>query len=223
MYICPVLLYKCYLSVYSPFLLIVEVHSVACFDACVWGGWTKAMCLVRPHTSGASLYKSCENQTIKCTKCALWVTDLPHLHHRHLAYLSKSLVTAPVSLGLCEINFQKNKIKNKKISLTSHNSLRGTGSTFDISQHERRVSPCRPSQYQKRLFAINVHCKKNYFYRYTVFRASLFLLLRWSSPLDAWNFLRSVKCWIGLACLGFCAFFFFKTKTNLQSSRGLRL
>lgn len=84
------------------------------FDACVWGGWTKAMCLVRPHTSGASLYKSCENQTIKCTKCALWVTDLPHLHHRHLAYLSKSLVTAPVSLGLCEINFQKNKRKNEK-------------------------------------------------------------------------------------------------------------
>lgn len=144
------------------------------FDACVWGGWTKAMCLVRPHTSGASLYKSCENQTIKCTKCALWVTDLPHLHHRHLAYLSKSLVTAPVSLGLCEINFQKNKIKNKKISLTSHNSLRGTGSTFDISQHERRVSPCRPSQYQKRLFAINVHCKKKLFLSvYCISRLSL--------------------------------------------------
>lgn len=89
------------------------------FDACVWGGWTKAMCLVRPHTSGASLYKSCENQTIKCTKCALWVTDLPHLHHRHLAYLSKSLVTAPVSLGLCEINFQKNKIKKSVWLLTT--------------------------------------------------------------------------------------------------------
>lgn len=54
------------------------------FDACVWGGWTKAMCLVRSHTNVVSPRKSHEQQTIKCTKCALWVTDLPH-HHQHLA------------------------------------------------------------------------------------------------------------------------------------------
>lgn len=89
MYICPVLLYRCYLSVYSPFLLIVEVHSVArLMPVCGEVGLKPcASCVLT--RNGVSLYKSCEKQTIKCTKRALWVTDLPHLHHRHLAYILK--------------------------------------------------------------------------------------------------------------------------------------
>lgn len=74
----------CYLSVYSPFSSHCWCAFSCVLDASVWRGWTKAMCLVRSHTHGVSLYESREQQTIKCTKCALWVTDLPH-HHQHLA------------------------------------------------------------------------------------------------------------------------------------------
>ena len=86
--------------------------------------------------------------------------------------------------------------KKRTISRIPRIRSRGTGSTFDISQHERRVSPRKPSQYQKRLFAVNVHCKKNqqqFFYLYTVFCASLFLLLCWTSPLNSWDSLKICK------------------------------
>lgn len=201
--------------VQSFFFSLLTCIQLCVWCLCVWGGWTKAMCLVRSHTNGVSLYKSREQQTIKCTKCALWVTDLPHLH-QHLAWLPK--VTGHSSRFTRALWDQHNEVGTKHYSvfvvpLRKQNirsipriSSRGTGSAFYISQHERRVSPRKPFQYQKRLFAINVHCKKKRsFYLYTVFCASLFLLLCWTSPLDSLNFKRSVKCWIDPARLGFCA------------------
>ena len=145
-------MYRCYLSVYSPFFFSLPMRIQLCvWCPCVWGGWTKAMCLVcvLTRTGVWVFYKSREQQTIKCTKCALWVTDLPHHHHQqHSARLpKKSPVAALVSLGLRERTTRSDATelaqtvrrvslcldtKKYKISVS-----RGTGSTFDISQHER--------------------------------------------------------------------------------------
>lgn len=140
MYICSVLLYKCYLSVYSPFLLIVEVHSVArLVPVCGEVGLKPCASCVFSHTNAVSLYKSRGKQTIKCTNMCL-VSNRPaasSFTDTWHDYTQKSLVTAIVSLGLCEIKKHK---RSKRIRLISHISSRGTGSTIDISQHERRWS-----------------------------------------------------------------------------------
>lgn len=135
MNICPVLLYRCFLSVYSPFLLIAEVHSVASFEACVWRGWTKAMCLVL-HTNGVSLYKSRERQTIKRTNMCL-------VSKRPAAPLSSTLGIITQS-HWSQLSFHLGSVrstnKQNKLGLISHISSRGTGSTFDIAQHEWQFS-----------------------------------------------------------------------------------
>lgn len=128
-----------------------------------------------------------KKQTIKCTKCALWVTDLPHHHHpQHLAWLPK--VTGHSSCFTWALWDQHTK---KKICLISHISSRGTGSTFDISQHQRQISPCKTFSISETTVCKSMCTvkKKPIFYLYTVFCASLFLLLCWTSPLDSWNFL----------------------------------
>lgn len=150
------------------------------------------MCLVRSHTNGVSLYKSREQTDNQMYKMCLvsnrpatssstlgiitqshWSQLLFHLGSVRSTYSDTTKWAHIVQRVHCA--FKKKTTQN--ISSIPRISSRGTGSTFYISQHERRVSPCKPSQYQKRLFAINVHCKKKSFYLYTVFCASLFLLL----------------------------------------------
>lgn len=150
MYICSVLLYRCYLSVYSPFLLIVDAHSVVCFDACVWGGWTKAMCLVPAlsHEMVWVFYKSREHtkkikRTIKMYKMCL-VSNRPATSSSTLGIIipqSHWSVTALVSLGLWYNRVGTSSTACSFVPFDTKKNSRGTGSTFDISQHERRVSP----------------------------------------------------------------------------------
>ncbi len=74
----------------------------------------------------------------------------PHFHK-----YCNSLSAQALKRSVCFMRKQ-----NQNISWIPRISSRGTGSAFYISQHEWRVSPRKPSQYQKRLFAINVHCRK---------------------------------------------------------------
>lgn len=118
------------------------------FDACVRGGWTKAMCLVRPHTErceSLQIMRKTDNQMYK----TCLVSNRPAASPPSTLGIYSQSHWSQLLFHLGSVRSTSVKRKKKKISLTSHNSLRGTGSTFDISQHERRVSPCRPSQYQK--------------------------------------------------------------------------
>lgn len=172
MYICSVLLYRCYLSVYSPFSSHCWRAFGCVFDACVCGEvGLKAMCLVRILTrtvwvlTNHNRQSNVQNVPCESQTCHI-IIDTRHNNYPKVAVL--------VSPGLCEINeLSCSRVgtnssvgasiqKKRTISRIPHIRSRGTGSTFDISQHERRVSPRKPSQYQKRLFAVNVHCKKNY-------------------------------------------------------------
>lgn len=189
---------------------------------CVWGGWTKAMCLVRSHTNGVSLLQitwTIDNQMYKM--CL--VSNRPATSSSTLGIITPtSLVRALFSLGLCEINalwynrvgtdrtacslcLDRRKKKNQFDS--SHQLTRHRLNLWHLSARTASFTTQKPSRYQKRLFAINVHCKKQQqFFTCILYFAPLsFLLLCWTSPLDSWNFLRSVICWIGPARLGFCA------------------
>lgn len=170
MYICSVLLYRCSLSVYSPFSSHCWCAFGCVFDACVCGEvGLKAMCLVRILTrtvwvlTNHNRQSNVQNVPCESQTCHI-IIDTRHNNYPKVAVL--------VSLGLCEINaISCSRVgtnssvgasiqKKRTISRIPRIRSRGTGSTFDISQHEPRVSPRKPSQYQKRLFAVNVHCKK---------------------------------------------------------------
>lgn len=153
MYICSVLLYRCYLSVYSPFFFsFADAHSVVCLmpvcgevglkpcASCAFLTQTGVSLLQITWTTDNQMYKMClvSNRPATSSSSTLGMIT------------QKSLVTALVSLGLRErttcsdtIEFGTNStacslcLDTKKKKSVS----RGTGSTFDISQHERRVSP----------------------------------------------------------------------------------
>lgn len=76
---------------------------------------------------------------------------------------------------------KKKKSNKKKISLISHISSRGTGSTFDISRHGRRVSPCKTFSISETTVC-NVHCKKNNYF------LSVYCILRLSLSTPVLNF-----------------------------------
>lgn len=159
MYICPVLLYRCYLSVYSPFLLIVEVHWVACLmpvcgevglkpcASCVLTRmlWVFYKSRGEKKKTDNQMYKTClvSNRPATSSSYTLGIIT------------PKSLVTALVSLGLCEINTHTHIHKKKEPFW------------FLTSAHEAQAQPltslstngefhhAKPSlQYQKRLFAM---------------------------------------------------------------------
>jgi len=61
----------------APFPLLVDARWGCVFGACVWGGWTQAMCLVRALAATLWVFTNHVNRrTIKCTNRALWVTVL---------------------------------------------------------------------------------------------------------------------------------------------------
>lgn len=68
MYICSMLLYRSYLSVYSPSLLIVDLHSVVCLTPLCAGRLDEShVPRAFSHKNCVSLYKSWQLQTIKRT------------------------------------------------------------------------------------------------------------------------------------------------------------
>lgn len=145
MYICSVLLYRCYLSVYSPFLVIVDAHSVACLMPVCREVGLKAMCLVSSHSNGVSLYKSREQQTIKCTKMCL-VSNRPDTSSSTLGIIIQSHLPQPlfhlgsVRTTCYHTNDLAQTVCRVRCALIHKRSVsRGTGSTFDVSQHKRRV------------------------------------------------------------------------------------
>lgn len=98
------------------------------FDACVWGGWTKAMCLVRSHTNGVSLYKSREQTDNQMYKMCL-VSNRP--------------ATSSSTLGII--------IQSHWSQLLFHlGSVRSTCS--DTTQLAQRVRRVRCALIQKNLF-----------------------------------------------------------------------
>lgn len=225
MYICSVLLYRCYLSVYSRFLLIVDVHSVVWWmPACGEVGLKPcASCRLALKRARVFTNHNVNDGQSNVQKRALWVTDLPpqqRQHHHHQQTLGIILSQSHWSrllfhLGSVRSNsryeFSRRRNRTSKLSrmFDSHISSRGTGSTFDISQHERASFTTKNLLNIRRLFAINVHCKKKknkQFFTCILYFAPLFLLLCWTSPLDSWIFLRSV-IYAGSARLrlGFCA------------------
>lgn len=168
------------LSVYSPFLfflllLIVEVHSVVRLMPVCWevGLNSHVPRAVLTHNGVNSFTDHVKKETTtkktrqskKCTKRALWVTDLPHYSSSSSWHnYPKSLVTALVSLGLCEINNNKNNNMNFSHQLTRHML-----NHWHLS--ERRVSP-RKNLLNIRNVCLQSTCtvkKHSLFSLYTVF------------------------------------------------------
>ena len=195
MYICSVLLYRCYLSVYSPFLLIVDAHSVVCFDACVWGGWTKAMCLV-PALSHESftnhvnthihthIHTKTKNGQSKMYKMCL-VSNRPATSSSTLGIIIPKVTgqsQLSCSLGLwqsaqavrrvrCAFWYKKNNLTRHRLNLWHLSARTASFTTLLNIRNDCLQSMCT--------------VKKQFFYLYTVFCASLFLLLCWTSPLES--------------------------------------
>lgn len=180
MYICSVLLYRCYLSVYSPFLLIVDVHSVSCvFDACVCGevGLKPCASCVLTRMSVSLLQITWTTRQSNVQKRALWVTDLPH-HHQQLGIITQShwsqlsfhsgsvrstrlwYKRVGTSSTACSLLCLETKRKKPRFD-SSHQLTRHRLNLWHLSARTASFTTQKPSQYQRRLFAINVHCKKN--------------------------------------------------------------
>lgn len=164
-----------------------------------------------PWTTDNQMYKMClvSNRPATSSSSSTTLGIIPQSHWSQLLFHSGSVRSTcsdttelAQTVQQCSLCLDTKKI----IFLTSAHEAQAQPLTSLSTNGE--FHHAKPSQYQKRLFAINVHCKKKqqqFFYLYTVFCASLFLLLCWTSPLDSWNFLRSVICWICPARLGFRA------------------
>lgn len=205
MYICSVLLYRCYLSVYSPFLLIVDVHSVVCLMPVCGEVGLKPCASCVSHTNGVSLFTNTrEQRTIKCTKRALWVNRPAALSSSSTLGINypKSLVTAACftwALWDSTYSWHSRVGTNSTVRLlcldTKHKSV-----WFLTSAHEAQAQPlttlstngefhhAKPSQYQRRLFAVNVHCKKNMEKKKRQFFLAVYCFLRLSLSTPVLNF-----------------------------------
>lgn len=170
------------------------------FKACVWGGRTKAMCLVFPHTNGVSLYESRERQTIKRTNmCLVWVTDLA-------APLSSTLGIITQS-HWSQLLFHSGSVRRKK-----QNKTKETKSVwFLTSAHEAQAQPLtslstdgnfqHASRYEKWLLTCTV---KTFLAVYCICTSLSTPVLNF--PARFWKlFTRCVICWIGPALPGFRA------------------
>lgn len=183
MYIRSVLLYKCSLSVYSPFLLVGEVHSPARLVPVRVGGVGLKPCASCVLTRMVWVFcKSRGNQTIKCTKCALWV-NRPDASSLTLGINDpKSLVTAIVSLGLCEINFffKKGKWNSKQthIRIRFNFSHRLTRHRLNLWHLSARTASFTMQKFKKKTTV----CNRRALYRNSSLSAYCILRLSLSTP-----------------------------------------
>lgn len=184
MRICSVLLYRCYLNVYSQFLLIVDVHSVVCFvpvcgevgrkpcASCILtqAVWVFTNCMDNRQSNVQNV--PCEPQTchmiidswydyLKTMVTALFLLHLDFLRLRHYGIVVEAQTASNV--------LPWHKILSAWFLISAHEAQAQT--LTSLSTHGE-VHHAKPSQYQKRLFAINVHCKK-VLYLY-ILRLSLF-------------------------------------------------
>lgn len=186
------------------------------------------------HTHGVSLFnESREQQTIKCTKCALWTADpatlsppssttLGIITQSHWSQLS--FHSGPVR-STCSWHdkswhgqrglFIVPRYEIKKRHYRFGSSRRLTRHRLNLCHLSARTASFttqKHSQFQIRLFAINVHCKKNnsfFFFFFTCilyFAPLYFLLLCWTSPSRFLKLFNTCKN-AGLAEFigGFCA------------------
>lgn len=156
------------------------------FDACVWGGWTKAMCLVRSHTNAVSLLqitwrkKKTDNQMYK----TCLVSNRPATSSSYTLGIitPKSLVTALVSLGLCEINTHKHTHKKKNLFDFSHQLTRHRLNLWHLSARTASFTM------QNLLFNIRNDCLQCALYKKNDYFLSVYCILRLSLSTPVLNF-----------------------------------
>lgn len=186
MYICPVLLYRCYLSVYSPFLLIVEVHWVACLmpvcgevglkpcASCVLTRmlWVFYKSRGEKKKTDNQMYKTClvSNRPATSSSYTLGIIT------------PKSLVTALVSLGLCEINTHKHTHKKKNLFDFSHQLTRHRLNLWHLSARTASFTM------QNLLFNIRNDCLQCALYKKNDYFLSVYCILRLSLSTPVLNF-----------------------------------
>lgn len=160
------------------FFSLLTCIQLCVWCLCVWGGWTKAMCLVRSHTNGVSLlqimwtidnqmYKMCLVSNRPATS-SLTLGIITQSHWSGLLFhLGSVRSTHSDTIELAQA------VQRVRCALIDKKTNKQTSVRLFASAHEAQAQPltslstngefhhAKPSQYQKRLFAINVHCKKN--------------------------------------------------------------